>query len=768
MKHVELLAPVGSYEAFLAAIQNDADAVYLGGKQFGARAYADNFSLNDIKEIIKHAHLYEKKVYITVNTIIFENEIKDLIEYLDFLYLNDCDGIIVQDLGIVNIVNERYPNFDLHASTQMNIHTVEQAKKLKELGFRRIVLARELPIEDIIEIKNNVDIEIEVFVHGALCVCYSGNCYMSSIIGKRSGNRGRCAQPCRLKYSLNDSKESKYLISPKDLKTIESIDKLIEAGIDSLKIEGRMKRSEYVGGVVKYYKEAINSYYKAQKFDLETANKNLKLLFNREFTKGYIFGENNDDFTNIESSNHIGIPIGKVISSHQNMVTIALTDELSKDDGIRIVGDVEDGITVNQIYKNNKLLTKAYGKDIVTIRAHKNLNKGSIVYKTTSSELLKEIKNSAKNVLKIIIDGKVYLNENRLVLEINDGINEVRVVSQEVMKSDNVEFIDRIKAQLLKTSSSPYHFNNLEIVINQKIFLPIKDINALRREAFEQLSLIRMKHHQNRLINKNEYNEVNKINDLDNNDINLKVKIRTEEQLLEVVSLGVKNIYIESYILYKKYSGKEYDVNFYYYNPRVGNNVDLENKVTSSIGNIKGAITSIYMNISNSYAVNLLHKLGAKTIGLSLELSKDQIKDMINQYCNRYHETPNLEMLVYGHYELMMMKYCLISKTNKVNKGCNLCMQSLNYLIDRVGEKYPLIKDKYCNLKILNSKPTSLHNYLEEITSLGVKNLLLDFSIEDKETVYKITKLYLDTLNGIKSDIIITNTTLGHYLEGVL
>ena len=233
LNKIELLAPAGTRDSFFAAINNGADAIYLAGKAFGARASADNFTDQEIKELIQYAHIRDKKVYVTVNTIIFEDELADVIKFIEFLYINDVDAIIIQDLGLAMVVHEKYPDLALHASTQMNIHNINMVKTIQKLGFKRIVLPREMPLETIKQIKKEVDIELEVFIHGALCVSYSGNCYFSSLIGKRSGNRGRCAQPCRLPYTLLN--QEKYWLSPKELCTIDKIKELIEEGIDSFK-----------------------------------------------------------------------------------------------------------------------------------------------------------------------------------------------------------------------------------------------------------------------------------------------------------------------------------------------------------------------------------------------------------------------------------------------------------------------------------------------------------------------------------------------------
>ena len=267
MKKIELLAPAGNIEALKAAIQGGCDAVYIGGDHFGARAFSKNFNNEEIVEAIKYAHLYGVKVYITVNTLIYDNEVDEFLQYIEFIHKNNVDAVLIQDLGMFDLLRKTFPNLELHASTQMHIHNLDGVKLMERLGMKRIVLARETSIDDIKNIVNNCRAEIEVFVHGALCISYSGQCLMSSLIGGRSGNRGTCAGSCRLKYDVIDNNNQKlnknnYPLSTKDLNSLEYVGELIDAGVSSLKIEGRMKSKEYVYKVVSIYRKAIDSYYK--------------------------------------------------------------------------------------------------------------------------------------------------------------------------------------------------------------------------------------------------------------------------------------------------------------------------------------------------------------------------------------------------------------------------------------------------------------------------------------------------------------------------
>ena len=348
MKKIELLSPAGDKESFIAAINAGADAIYVGGKSFSARASAENFTDEELVEAIKLAHILNVKVYVGINIMIYENEINEVLNYIDFLYVNDVDALIVADLGLISILAKRYPNLDIHASTQLNTMSLWQIKILESYNVKRVVLARECSLSTIAYIKKNSNLEIEVFAHGALCVCYSGNCLHSSMIGKRSGNRGCCAQPCRMEYSLLEDGRTiaakQYLLSTKDLNLLENIDKVIELGVTSLKIEGRMKSEEYVSIVTKNYRDAIDAYYKGTKIDIEEYNKELMKVFSRTFTKGFMFNENNSEMTNTFRPNHIGEEIGQIVEQSGNSIKIKLTESVAQKDKIAIISNHYDDV----------------------------------------------------------------------------------------------------------------------------------------------------------------------------------------------------------------------------------------------------------------------------------------------------------------------------------------------------------------------------------------------------------------------------------------
>ena len=322
---IELLAPAGSFEALKAAVEAGADAVYLAGEKFGARAYAENFAGEKLLEAVEFAHLRGVAIHVTVNTIIADSELDEFAEYLKFLRRANVDALLVQDLGAALLTKKFAPEIPLHASTQMTIHNSAGVRALAELGFSRAVLSRELTLDEIKKICRESPIETEIFIHGALCVCWSGQCLMSSLIGGRSGNRGRCAQPCRLPYELVDdagknllSSAGKYLLSPKDLNTLELLPELIETGVTSLKIEGRMKRPEYVATVVKVYRDALD-----KNFSTPEDKRKLAQIFNRDFTTAYLEKNPGKNLISDMKPNNRGVLIGRVAEVGRDKITLS-------------------------------------------------------------------------------------------------------------------------------------------------------------------------------------------------------------------------------------------------------------------------------------------------------------------------------------------------------------------------------------------------------------------------------------------------------------
>lgn len=702
MKKPELLAPAGNMECLIAAIEAGCDAVYIGGTMFGARSYAGNFNEKEMIEAIKYAHLYGVKVYVTVNTLVYDKEVEDFMNYIDFLHRNNVDAIIIQDLGMMDLVRKTYPNLEIHASTQMHIHNIEGVKFASDMGIKRVVLARETKIDTINYIKKNTNIELEVFIHGALCISYSGQCLMSYFLTGRSGNRGTCSQPCRMKYDLYSNhklNKDKYLLSTKDLNTIFNIGKLIDIGVDSLKIEGRMKRPEYVYLITSLYRKAIDNYlkYKDPKISLKDI-KEMKKIFNRDFTKGFIFNENNNNFTNEFRPNHMGIEIGKVISVGKK-IKIKLSDNLTQGDGIRIVGKTEDGGIVNKMYKNGKLVSSALKNDIIEIDNNYSTKVNDIVLKTTDIIQLKNIDEIIK-LKKRKIDINIYLElyiDKPMKLIFDDGKNKSEVIGEVVEVSNNIIMKDEdIKKQISKLGDTIYKTNDINIKRDENIFVRISTLNELRRKAVLKLNekrLYKINYLKEKyFINTTEYNEKKGFSYLINDNLDIK---------------NYKYLYTENKKLVNE--------NIIYKLPRVIKNIPLGNYLCSDIGSVyvnKG-VSDFSLNVVNSYAVAFLNSIGVKRVTLSYEMNYDDIELLINNYRKRYNQNPNLEFIISSYPEIMVTKYDILKKYN-VNSG---------YLKDINGREFKLIRrDNLIHIKNYEKKEFDS----ERLFCMGVNTLRIE------------------------------------------
>lgn len=694
MKKIELLAPAGNMKSFKAAIHAGADAVYIGGKVFGARNYADNFEIEEIREAVIYAHLYDRKVYVTVNTIIYETEVSSFLSYMEELISVHIDAIILQDLGMADLLHQLYPTLELHASTQMHIHNIEGVKMAAQLGFKRAVIAREVDINQIRDIQKKSPIELEVFGHGALCVCYSGQCYMSYLIGGRSGNKGTCAQCCRQKYTVQYQgktyNQGSYPLSMRDLNVLSYVKDFISAGIDSIKIEGRMKRAEYVFLVTSLYRKAIDAYYQ-KKENIITKNdeKRLYKIFNRTFTKGFLFGEDEKNIVNDNRPNHMGIPLGKIIQNHKNRICVKLKEDLMVGDGIRILGDQEDyGMNVLEIYKQNCFTVRAYAGDLVEIPCDVSVSKGNILIKTTDKRDLEEMDLQLQKCPKIPIEIEVFAFVNTpLKMIVRDGIREITVKGNIIEEAKSAPITEEnIKKQVTKLGNTPFSVGNIHISLSPTIFIPIQELNALRRKAIDMLIFKKL---QRKAISKKQYcRVVPKFLEAKQRVIS----ISTIKQYEKIKNKKWDTIYVPSDI-YKIIK----DTRLIERMSRVVKKYTYPNQnvLISEIGGLyqsNHVDTFFSLNVTNSYTVALLHSLGCKKVALSYECNLYQIRKIIENYTKRYHQKPFVGAMIYGREEVMITKYDLLGKY-QLEKGC---------LVDRFQNKYPLIrKDGY----------TTIYNY---------------------------------------------------------
>lgn len=484
MQKLELLAPARDYNTALCAINCGADAIYIGAEKFGARNSAKN-PVEDIEKIINYAHLFNVKVYVTLNTILDNNELKECQKLIEKLYEIKADAIIIQDFGILELAAEnKLPPIVLHMSTQCDTRTVQKVKFFENIGAKRVILARELTLDEIKNIAKNTNIELEHFVHGALCVCYSGQCYMSEYIGKRSANRGMCAQACRKKYSLVNEKgefiiKNKYLLSLKDNNLSQYIDKLAQAGITSFKIEGRLKDESYIKNTVLYYNNLLEGYPRISTGKIVNSFvPNIEKTFNRGFCSDYLFNKK-DNIYNFITPKSIGQYIGEVKAISDNYFTIKTNEILNPQDGLFIVANEETGgCLINKVEKikegfkvfpNKKLKLKINDK----------------IYRNLDFEFNKMLDNS-KIQRKLEINFEIYKNKI-VVFDLNSNKIELGFDYLEIAKNKE-KMKENYKISLSKTSDTPYLVKNIEFRDNEITFIPISKLNELRREILEKLS----------------------------------------------------------------------------------------------------------------------------------------------------------------------------------------------------------------------------------------------------------------------------------------
>ncbi|MCC0692048.1 MULTISPECIES: U32 family peptidase [Clostridioides] len=832
MKKIELLAPVGSFDSLKAAVQNGANAVYLGGKDFSARASANNFDRNELIDAVKYSHIRGVQVFVTVNTLIKQYEIEDFVEYVKFLYDIDIDALIVQDIGMARLIKKLLPDFELHASTQMVAHSLEDVKYLQSVGFDRVVLARELNVDEIKWICENTTVDIEVFVHGALCVCYSGQCLMSSMIGNRSGNRGRCAQPCRQKYELIDintgevvKSDGDYLLSPRDLSTIEELDKIIEAGVLSLKIEGRMKKPEYVATVVSGYREAINEFVDKNKISIsdEIIN-NLYTIFNRKFTKGYILGEVGKDVMNSNRPNNQGLYVGKVLDYNRRSkrLRVILENTLKKGDGINLGGG-----TIGRIIKDGDITTIAHKGDLIELDFVGEAKRNQLIFKTSDSELMDRVQatfQQDKELIKTNIKAKASIKLGKKpVLSISDFCGNTSIVEGEKIVEKAIKVAlskEKIETQIQKLGNTPYTSKDIEIDLDEGVSMPISVLNQMRRDCIELLDQERIKikgrkFKENRL--KYQPDRVNKQKKL-NTVPKIRVKVKNLEQLEAVLKYNVDLIYYEDINTLSKAlemvsniskesivsnvnnintsgekssSVENTESRLIYSVPRIIRNKEYKqfetldnikgiNKV--QIGNwgsmeyFKGKDLNIdcYLNAFNSESINHFKDEGAGTVCLSQELNLNEIKQTL-----KYTDV-EIEAVIYGYTPMMITEYCpmgVVVRDCKKDKRVAKCKESSYALRDFTDASYRITQDIFCRSTIYNSKVTCMLDNLYELDEIGIDVFRIDFTVEDSEMVKKVIEAHIEVLsNDFKLGEKATNlykkldeigTVAGHYYKGV-
>ena len=718
MKNHELLVPAGNMDCLKQAVYNGCDAVYLACKSFGARKIANNFDNDEIIEAIKFCHLYGGKIYVTMDTVVKNKEVDSFIDQARFLHKNGVDALIVQDFGMICYLREKFPNLEIHASTQANVSSKDICKLYYDLGVKRVVFSRELSIDEIDSI--DVPIEKEAFIHGALCISYSGCCLMSSMLGGRSGNRGECAGSCRLPYTLEKAGniicKNKYLLSTKELNTSSKIDRLLDSSIYSFKIEGRMKSPLYVGFITNFYRHLIDK----KEFDLDKETDRLKTIFNREFTVGRMFNEKDNNFMNIESPNHKGLNIGKVIDITKDKIKIKLNSTLNQYDAIRFVGE-DKGFIVNYLYDEKDRLINS-SNDICLVDNKVDLKNKCIVSKTQDYKLEEEYsKLENKRKVNISIRVNAYIGKE-LFIEFSDGVNTISMNGDIVQKAINSSMSnDDIKRQLSKLGNTPFICDDFNINCDNNIFISVRELNEIRRSLTDKLIDIRQSNVVDIIEKEVSFDKDN----FDVSNCNCFV-VRNKNQLEKCLEYNSR-IYVVDRDLYEEYKDNS---NIYYYVPR--EKFDIKNSVVdktlvSDYSKYDSDVIGNYtLNVFNIYTAYYLKKIGINRVCLSVELSEDELLEFIDLYNNKF-GSYEFDILVYGRVENMIIKGNILN----IESGYN------NYnLIDFKERKFPVYYDGV-NTHILNyeNKVININRFT------GLCNLRYDFYDEDINNIEKIVEI---------------------------
>ena len=705
---MNIVAPAGNYEKLEAAIKAGANEVYFGLKGFGARRNNENLSIKEILDGIDYAHSRGIRTLIALNTVMKDVEIDAAYKYISKIYEHGLDAVIVQDLGFMSFLKENFPKLALHGSTQMTVANHVEANKLKELGLSRVVLAREMSFEEIKSIREKTDIELEIFVSGSLCISYSGNCYISSFIGGRSGNRGLCAYSCRKKFEDEEGNKA-YFLSPNDqLLQTEEINKLKDIGINAIKVEGRKKSSEYVYETVSYYDNIL----KGKPRPTESYK-----LFNRGYSKGYFYLDNK--LMNFKYSSNFGYFLGARIENSNNF---RIDDELILGDGIQFVdSDFEkiSGEYVNKLIVNGKKVQKADKDDIVSVG--KLPDKTKYIYKNYSKEINDRIIHNIKVSKRFAsIDGELFAEKGKEIM-LKFSIYNLKDEKIEVLKKGNVIEQDakkeitkeQIAEKLGELGDTTFELNSLKINYDGKSFIPFSELKALKRECVSEL--------QEKLVNsyrKNlEEKKVKTFKGKSSTEPIFSVLVSNKEQEKACREAGIEKIYHKQYDVAKEKNLHKTD------KIKTDSNLasNLYQVAMGEKNNINGQSSDWNLNVFNNYTLDLFSQFpNLETVFLSPELNYKQLK-MIKS------DKVKIGMIIYGYLKGMYIEHKIFDKEYKELQG-------------EFYDKYKILKNDLDNIELYLDKPMNLIPKLDQIKEFNFDELRLDFTFETAEEVKKIIK----------------------------
>ena len=790
MKKIELLSPVGDFECLKAAVQNGADSVYFGAANFNARASATNFDLTNLKEAISYAKLRGVNTHLTLNTLIKDTEFEDAVLLAKKAYEFGIDAIIVQDLGLARFLIKNFPDLPIHASTQMTIHNLEGALEAQKLGFKRVVLSRELSLEEIQYICANTNIEIETFIHGALCISYSGQCLFSSMIGARSGNRGKCAGPCRLPYELLGTYETKgtdeakrnipiaskgYLLSTKDLCGLEFLPKLIDAGVMCFKIEGRMKTPEYVATVTRIYRKYIDLALSDKPYIIDKKDvKDLMQVFNRGgFSTGHLDSKANTSLVFPERPNNMGIYIGNIANLKPNKghVFINLTDDISIGDTIEFEKE-STKYTVSELMIRSKNITTGFKKQLVEVgRMKGNLHIGDKVYKTNSKELSTFAYSSYQEEhKKVDLTACITLKKNSPVLLNVSTLSNTNPIFDNISVSLSSDTLpveaksqpldkDRVISQLNKTKDTIFTFKDIDVILDDNLFLPsIKVLNELRRNALGEILLIansRILRNAPTSLNLNET-----ISDKDNNPEGTNTSCSISNDIV-TNSNSKKEISVLLNILDENKNYKELkNVDNVYIPLKYFGNKKYENIIKNICENFNAyiylptIIKSNYTNLLHNVIDNSIETFKVSGFVISNISNGDFIYQMKNKYKDRFKFIGNYTLNIYNNKSIQEWKNFGI---NKLTISPELDKSTIDDILDNFSVKQelivygrtPLMSMNYCLLGKTNKCYPTCGTQCKNNTKYYLKDRLgflfpiIPDSIQTVSTLYnsKITSI---------------------------
>lgn len=799
---VEILAPAGSMECLKAAIAAGADAVYTGGALFGARAYAHNLTEEELLEAIDYVHLHGRRLYLTVNTLIKDREMeKQMYDYLLPYYRQGLDAVIVQDIGLFRFIRKHFPDLPIHASTQMTLTGVDGAKFLEKEGAQRIVTSRELSMAEVKKIADETELEIESFVHGALCYCYSGQCLFSSFIGGRSGNRGQCAQPCRLLYRTPEAKRPQYLLSLKDICTSELIPEMIESGIYSFKIEGRMKKPEYAAAVAFQYRKYADLYlkyyeecpaeedpaaYAMKKYRVREEDRQMLLdLYNRGgFHTGYYHTQNGREMISLNRPNHAGVPAVKVLAKKGRNVTAKALTDLYPQDIIEL--PMRKGREKADNYTCKDAVRKGMNVQI-PVFADTPFKRDEIWMRTRNSTLIDTLREEFVNgKIKERICGTFRLYpQEKATLTVKCRDAEITVAGEKAQEALSQPMSrERIEKQLRKTGNTEFEFSFLKAEIGEKVFLPMQSLNELRREALETLEKVICE----------KYRRSGEVKDPEEDKTELSMEeevlsgwtasVRTAEQMeviLEEEAIGriyvdctmfpriwEKDSYVE-WITKVHAAGKEiYLVMPYIFRERTRKQYEAAyNRIFGAgwdgilIANYESfaflkehGYTGRIMTDYNLYEFNQESRKFWKEKGVfeftaPVELTERELQDL---------RVKDGEVIVYGYLPMMISAGCI----QKTTRGC-LKKSGQTTITDRYRNPF-VVKNEcdYCYNILYNYVPLYLGDRMEEVYQIGPGRIRLMFTTERQQEVRQILSAYFEG-----KELPEGTYTRGHWKRGI-